>query len=175
MDIIGGQLTQTSGNPAFPGAVSTGPLIAGNVVHSDGSGTLAGVGNQTGTANQGYVEMVQFSPITQAGSTSALATAIVIPAQSMILDIRCFVTTVWSSTTTMSVSDTAGNSYITSGSGAAIGNIVFSPPATKSVIQQWENVGNTDVNITVTSGSTGTGLGILYVRYVQGCNAALST
>ena len=54
MDITGGQITQTNGNPSFPGAVSTGPLIAGNVVHSDASGTLAGVGGQSGIANQGY-------------------------------------------------------------------------------------------------------------------------
>jgi len=175
MDIIGGQLTQTSGNPSFPGAVSTGPLIAGNVVHSDGSGTLAGVGNQTGIANQGYVEMVQFDNVAQS-TTSPLVTAIVIPAQSMIVDIRMFVTTVWNGgTTTVAIGDTASNSYITAGAGNAIGNIVFSPPATKSVIQQWENVGNTDVQITLTSANTGTGLGILYVRYLQGCNAAKST
>jgi hypothetical protein len=174
MDITGGQLTQLNGSPSFPGAVSTGPLIAGNVVHSDGSGTLAGVGNQSGIANQGYVEMVQFDNVAQSGST-AVTTAIVIPAQSMIVDIRMFVTTVWNGgTTTVAVGDTASNSYITSGAGSGIGNIVFTPPATKSVIQQWENVGNTDVQITITSAASGTGLGILYVRYLQGCNAAKS-
>lgn len=175
MDIIGGQLTQTNGNPSFPGAVSTGPLIAGNVVHSDGSGTLAGVGGQSGIANQGYVEMVQFAPITQAGTASAFTTAIVIPAQSTLLDIRLFVTTAWTgSSTTLAISDTASNSYITAGAGGTIGSIVFAPPATKSVIQQWENVGSTDVQISVLSANTGSGLGVLFVRYVQGCDAAQS-
>ena len=74
MEIIGGQLTQTNGNPAFPGATSTGPLIAGNIVNNDGSGTLGGVGAVTGVANQGYVEMVQFSaPLTQAAASAASA------------------------------------------------------------------------------------------------------
>ena len=36
MDINGGQLTQTNGNPAWPAAQSTGPLTAGNIPHGDG-------------------------------------------------------------------------------------------------------------------------------------------
>ena len=53
-DITGGQLTQTNGDPIFPGTVFTGPIIAGNVISSDGTNALAGAGSQSGTANQGY-------------------------------------------------------------------------------------------------------------------------
>lgn len=179
MDINGGQLTQTNGNPAWPGAVSTGPLVAGNVVHSDGSGSLAGVGEQTGTANQGYVMMGQFSvPISQASSSSAggSTTQIVIPAQSAIVQMWAYVTTAFTGgSTAFTVTDTASNSYVTAGSGATIGLIGVTPPATKTVVQQWTNVGSTDVQLVVTSTNTGSGQMVLGVRYLQGCNSAQST
>lgn len=181
MDITGGQVTQLNGNPSFPGAVSTGPLVAGNVVHSDGTGTLAGVGGQNGIANQGYAEMCQFSvPISQATSSGAggSVTQIVVPAQSMIVQMIMFVTTAWTGgASTFTVTDSATNSYITTsgGTGGTIGVATLSAPATKTVIQQWENVGSTDVQLVVTSTNTGSGQGILWVRYLQGCNSAQST
>lgn len=178
MDIIGGQLTQTNGSPSFPGAVSTGPLIAGNVVHSDGTGNLAGVGGQSGTANQGYVEMGQFSEvISQAAASVAggFTTQIVIPAQSMIIQFLYYTTTAWTGgATTFTITDTASNSYVTAGAGSPIGINAANAPATKSVIQQWMNVGNTDVRLVVTATNTGSGTGVLWVRYLQGCNSAQS-
>lgn len=181
MDITGGQLTQINGNPSFPGVVSSGPFISGNVVHSDGSGILAGVGGQSGIANQGYAEMAQFSEsFTQAASSSAggFTTRIVLPAQSMLVQILLYVTTAWTSgTTTITVTDTASNSYTASGGGAGgtIGVITVGAPATKAIVQQWQNVGTTDVQLVVTSGGTGSGVGMLWVRYLQGCDAATST
>lgn len=181
MDITGGQVTQLNGNPSFPGAVSTGPLIAGNVVHSDGTGTLAGVGGQNGIANQGYAEMCQFSaPFSQASASAAggVTTQIVIPAQSMIAQILLYVTTAFTGgTTTGGITDTASNNYTaaTTIAGSSIGVIGVSPPATKAIIQQWENVGNTDVQLVFTAGGTGSGQAMLWVRYLQGCNSAQST
>ena len=181
MDITGGQLTQLNGSPSFPGAVSTGPLIAGNVVHSDGSGTLAGVGGQSGLANQGYAEMCQFSaPFSQAAASAVggVTTQIVIPAQSMIVQMLLYVTTAFTGgTTTGGVTDTASNTYTatTGVAGATIGVIAANAPATKSVVQQWQNVGNTDVQLVFTAGGTGSGQAMLWVRYLQGCNSAQST
>ena len=180
MDITGGQLTQLNGSPSFPGAVSTGPLIAGNVIHSDGSGTLAGVGGQNGIANQGYVEMCQFSaPFSQASASAAggVTTQIVIPAQSMIAQMLLYVTTGFTGTTTGGVTDTASNSYTatTTIQGSTIGVIGVTPPATKAIIQQWQNVGNTDVQLVFTAAGTGSGQAMLWVRYLQGCNSAQST
>jgi len=171
MDITGGQLTQTGFNPAFPGAVSTGPLVVGNVVHSDGSGTLAGVGGQTGIANQGIVVAVQACSITQAGTATAFSTPIVIPAQSLILQIYMYVTTAWTGgSTTFGITDTASNTYASSAAGSTVGAILVGPGTSKTLVQQWSNVGTTDRQLVVTSGNTGSGLGLLVVRYAQGMN-----
>lgn len=180
MDIQGGQLIQSNGNAIWPGAISTGPLVAGNVVDSDGSGVLAGVGESNGIANQGYVEMVQFSaPITQAAASAAggVATQIVLPAQSQIAQILFYVTTAFTGgATTGGVTDTAAASYTatTGVAGGTIGVASVAVPATKSVVQKWQNVGNTDVQLVFTAANTGSGIGMLWVRYVQGCNSAQS-
>lgn len=180
MDINGGQLTQTNGNPIWPAASSTGPLVAGNVMHGDGVSALAGAGEQQGGfANAGYAVMGQISAtILQTTSSAAggTTTAIVIPAQSIILQMLMYVTTAWTGTTTFTVTDTASNSYTASGggSGATLGVIGVNAPATKAIVQQWMNVGNTDVQIVVTSGATGSGQGVLFVRYLQGANSAKS-
>lgn len=179
MQFIGGQLTQTANNPIFPGATSTGPLIAGNVVASDGTGNLAGLGETQGTANQGSAVLCQWANITQAASSAAggQVTAIVLPAQSMIVHAMIFITTVWSgASANLSVVDTQASpaNYVTNASGGTAGQIALNPGTVKATIQNWENVGNTDRNLVVTSANTGNGLGILYVRYVQGANATQS-
>jgi len=179
MDINGGQLTQTNGNPVWPTATSTGPLVAGNVMHGDGVSALAGLGEQIGgTGNAGYAVMGQFSaPFSQVTASGAggAVTQIVIPAQSMIVQMLVFVTTAWTgASTTITITDTASNTYGTA-AGASLGIIGVSPTASKAVVQVWENVGNTDVQISVTAGNTGSGQCILWVRYLQGCNSAQST
>lgn len=180
MDIQGGQVTQTNGNPIWPTATSTGPLVAGNVIHGDGVSGLAGVGEQTGNpANAGYVEMIQFSaPITQAAASAAggVTTQIVIPAQSKISQILFYITTAFTGTTTGGVTDTAGATYtLTTGvAGGTIGIVSVSPSTVKAVVQKWQNVGNTDVQMVFTAGATGSGVGMLEVRYTQGCNSAQS-
>ncbi len=192
MDINGGQLTQTNGNPIFPGTVLTGPLIAGNVIHSDGSGTLAGAGeNNLGTANQGYVLMAQTVVITQAASTGqstgVYLTNIVIPAQSQITGIQLMVTTVWSTgTTTMGIGASAGTTAATAFTtatavqGSTAGLVTGIAPSTAAQIANWDNISNAtfqsggavDVQILVTSGASGTGVGTLTVFYIQGINNA---
>src|ERR1700722_18299678 len=104
MDINGGQLTQTNGNPAWPAAQSTGPLTAGNIPHGDGVSALANVGEWIGgTGNAGYCMMGQFSaPFSQASASAAggVTTQIVIPAQSMITQFILYVTTAFTGGTT---------------------------------------------------------------------------
>jgi hypothetical protein len=187
MDINGGQLTQTNGNPVFPGTVFTGPLIAGNIIHSDGSNAAAGLGEtNTGTANQGYVVMAQTAIITQV--TGAQTTAIVIPAQSQITAIQCAITTAWTTgTTTFGVGATAGTTNATAftAAGALAGGtantIATALPSTAAQTANWDNVSNStfqsggaaDVIITVTSGGgAGSGVGTLTVFYLQGINNA---
>ena len=90
-DINGGQYPNPNGSPIGPGTHTTGPLLAGGVIHSDGTGNLAALGGTTGTANVGYCVMAQAAVVTQASG----ATTIVIPAQSKIDSIKMMVTTAW--------------------------------------------------------------------------------
>lgn len=173
-DINGGVYPNPNGSPIWPGSVFTGPLIAGNVVHSDGSGTLAGVGETTGTANQGYAQMTQV----QAGVTNVattFTTTIVIPAQSQILDIYMTTTTVGTGTFGIGTS-VGGTTALTAGTvgttitlGQQATGII---PSTSPQSLLWDNVGNTDVQITVTFSATNTFVGTLSVVYLQGINNA---
>lgn len=179
-DITGGQLTQTNGDPVFPGTVLTGPVIAGNVVNSDGTTNLAGLGSQSGVANQGYATMSQSCVITQATNTGVagqFACPIVIPAQSQIHAIKIMVTTAFSGgATTLGIGSsgsatafTAANAVVTSG---ALGQVSITPGTVAAAIANWDNVGNQDVQIVVLSTNTGTGVATLTVTYAQGINLA---
>lgn len=181
MDVNGGQLTQSNGNPAFPASTFTGPLVAGNVLHSDGSGTLAAVGElQGGLANTGYAVMAQSDVITQAtnGSSAGVFTSanIIIPAQSQILRITLMVTTAWSgASAALGIGNTvSATAYTTAGagSGATRGPITFSPGTVAAAGLLWDNVGASDVQIVITSTNTGNGVGTLTVEYLQGVNLA---
>lgn len=181
MDINGGQITQTNGNPVWPTTTVTGPLVAGNVFHGDGSTSLAGAGeNNLGLANAGYVVMAQTSVINQAtnGSSAGVWTDpnIIIPAQSQILRITLMVTTAWSgASATLGIGNTVSATAYTAagaGSGATRGIIQFSPGTNATAIGNWDNVGTSDVQIVVTSTNTGNGVGTLTVEYVQGINNA---
>jgi len=71
MNVQGGQLIQSTGNPALPGSLVTGPLLAGNIQSSDGTTNLAGVGSMAGgLSNVGFSTMTQADDITQATNGS---------------------------------------------------------------------------------------------------------
>lgn len=150
----------------------TGPIFAGNVLQSDGTGNLAGVGGSAGTANVGQTVMAQSQVVTQASG----ATTIVIPAQSQITRITLMVTTVWSGVaTTLGVGTTASATALTAAgavAGGTAGLITVTPGTGATQIGNWDNVGNTDIQIAVTSTNTGTGVGTLTVEYVQSNNLA---
>lgn len=180
-----GTYPNPNGVSIFPGTQFTGPLTAGNVMQSDGSGTLAALGGSSGTANVGYAVMAQSAVITQ--TASALATGIVIPAQSQILRISLMVTTAWTTgTTTLGIGATAGTTNataFTTAGGVAGGTTghVAAAPSTAAQIANWDNVSNAtfqtggpaDVEIEVTSGGgAGSGVGTLTVEYLQGINMA---
>ena len=179
-DITGGQVTQTNGNPVFPGSQFTGPGLSGNVFNSDGTNNLAGVGETSGTANVGYMSMNQSCVITQAtntGSAGQFACPIVIPAQSQIKSIKLMVTTAWSGasanltvgTSAAAAAFTATNAVTGSGT---LGQQTVSPGTSLTQIANWDNVGTQDVQIVVLSANTGNGVGTLSVEYIQGINLA---
>ena len=143
--------------------VFTGPVKAGNVLDSDGTGNLAGVGGSSGTANVGFCVMAQSAVVTQVAA--GVVTPIVIPAQSQILGIQFMPTT--AGTGTIAISTTAGTSLVAAVAPAGTPYIFTSanPGA-------WDNVGNTDVQIKATASADGAGVGTLTVTYVQAINNA---
>jgi hypothetical protein len=171
MEINGGQSQNPTGSPVWPASTFTGPLVAGNVQNNDGAGTLAVVGGYNGLANTGYAEMAQTAQVTQASSAG---TVIVIPAQSQITAIELMVTTAWTgAATTAGIGTTASATALTAAgavSGAALGRVVVTPGTGATQIGNWVDVGNTDVQIIVTSTNTGSGVGYLTVHYLQGIN-----
>lgn len=175
-----GMIVQPFGSPPGPGTEFTGPLMVGNVLASDGTGNLAGVGGTLGTNNQGYAVMGQSVVITQAtntGSAGQFACPLVIPAQSKILRISLMVTTIWSGgATTLGIGTgalatalTPANAVVTSG---ALGLVAITPGTVLTQIANWDNVGTQDVQIVVLSTNTGTGVGTLTVEYLQQINMA---
>ena len=149
--------------------VFTGPVLAGNVLNSDGSGALAGVGGSSGTQNVGFCAMSQVASITQ--SATAAATSIVIPAQSEIIDIRVAVTTGWSGgTLSIGTTSTNSNELASAIAAASLVQGMYTVPVT-SLIAAWNNTSSTqDVQIYVKSSAGTAGVGKLIITYLQGIN-----
>jgi len=180
-DIQPGFYPNNNGSPVTPATTFTGPVLAGTVVASDGTGNLASLGGTTGTQNLGYAVMCQSAVVTQASG----GTDITLPAQSQILSIVMMVTTAWTGAAkTFSVGATAGTTAATAFTatgvdGSAAGRFSLSP-TTAAQIYNWDNISNStfqtggpsDVQIFVTSANTGSGVGTLHVTYVQGINLA---
>jgi len=149
----------------------TGPVLVGDV--------LATTGTTVGTLdNTGWVNATQLQAITQIGSETALATNIVIPANSTIYAIDLFVTTAWNSgTTTYTISvgtSSTATELVAATNANAVGKLALNPGTDATKTALWVNTGTSDVQIYVKSGahtgSTG-GAGTLVVRYVQAINA----
>jgi len=148
--------------------VFTGPVLAGNVLNSDGSGNLAGVGGSNGTQNVGFCSMVQIAAITQ--SSTAAATTIVIPAQSQIIDIRVAVTTAWSGGTLSIGTNSTSNQLASAIAAASLVQGMYIVPVT-SLIAAWNNTSSTqDVKIYVKSSAGTAGVGKLIITYAQSIN-----
>lgn len=142
----------------------SGPIRAGNIANTTGS-TLG-----TNVANMGQVVMGQSAAITQASG----ATNIVIPANSQIVEITIWVTSVWSGVaTTFGVGTTAlATKFTAAGAvdGAAVGVLSVTPGTDATRTGAFIDVGTTDVKIAITSTNTGTGTGVVTVRYLQANN-----
>lgn len=155
----------------------TGPIKAGNVLQSDGTGNLAGEGGYNGTANVGYAVMAQSQVITQAtngSSAGVYTTDIVIPAGSQILSVTLLVTAAWSGADkTLGIGTTASATALTAAGavdGSAKGVVSANPGTVDAAIANWKDVGTTDIKVKVTSVNTGTGAGVLTVTYIQSNN-----
>lgn len=146
----------------------SGPIKAGPIKFT--TGTTLG----TDVANLGFMSMTQYEAITQAtngGSAGVYTTSIVIPAGSIITDIKLYVTTVWSgAATTLGVGTTASATALTAAgavAGGTLGIITATAGADATRVGKWANTGTTDIKIVVTSTNTGDGVGYLAVTYAQ--------
>jgi hypothetical protein len=144
----------------------TGPIKAGDVLNT--TGTTAGT-----IKNVGFAVMAQAVSITQATTATALATSIVIPANSHIVNIQVLATTAWTgAATTISIGTSATSTELVSaGSLSAIGLAALTPGTDATRTGKWTNVGTSDVIIYALSANTGSGVGDLIVRYMQAENA----
>ena len=142
----------------------TGPVKAGNVLNT--TGTAAGT-----VKNVGFCVMAQSYAVTQAATATAVATTICLPANSHVLSISFAATVAFTGTDTISVGTTsAANQLVAATSIAAIGITALSPGTDATRTAAWIDVGATDVILYVDSGSTGNGVGVLTVTYVQAEN-----
>jgi len=150
--------------------VFTGPILAGNVLNSDGSGNLAGVGGSNGTQNVGFTQMAQYAPITQ--SATAASTSIVIPAQSIITDIYVNVTTAWGSSGTLSIGTTQANAneLISAIPNASLGQGQYTVTPTTTIAAWLNSSATQDVQIWVKSSAGTAGVATLIVCYLQAAN-----
>ncbi len=142
----------------------SGPIRAGNIYNT--TGTTLG----DNVKNVGSVVMVQVVAITQATSATALATEIVLPANSHILNIQLLSTTAWTgAATTISVGTSATSTELVSAgvTSGAIGLAALTPGTNATRVANWDDTGTTDKRVFVLSANTGDGVGTLTVRYIQ--------
>lgn len=177
MQVYGGQIIQSNGNPVFPGTHVTGPLLAGNIKDGDGGSNPAGLGstNPGSLANVGYARMSQAGRITQVAGAGFVSPDLVIPAQSMILSMTLI--TLVAFTGAIGIGNSQNPTQFTLAGAVtapALGYDVIPPPTDAPHIANWLNMGPQDDQIVVTAASAGPGVGILVVDYVQGINAATS-
>ena len=145
----------------------TGPIKAGDVLNT--TGTTAGT-----IKNVGFVVMAQTNTVTltQAGAATALATNIVIPANSHIVNIHILAFDAFSGTSTLSVGTSAtATELVAATSVTAVGLLSLTPGTDKTRTQKWSNIGTSDAIIYVLAGGTGTGTFDILVRYIQAENA----
>lgn len=139
----------------------TGPVRAGNILNTSGTTIDKDV------KNVGSAVMVQVYPITQAGTATALATPIVLPANSHILSIQMVATAAWTgAATTASVGTSATATELVALTSIPVGVTGLTPGTDAAKTAVWDDT-VTGIRVWVKSANTGTGVGTLTVRYIQ--------
>ena len=137
----------------------TGPVRSGNILNTSGTTIDQNV------KNVGAVVMVQTYPITQALTATALATPIVLPANSHILSIQMLNTVAWDATNTLSVGTSATATELVALTAMPVGLVALNPGTDATRTTNWDDtiVGK---RIWVKSANTGAGVGTITVRYI---------
>ena len=144
-----------------------GPILAGSIKYT--TGTTVG----TNIKNTGQVVMSQtFAADLSSGAIAADVTNVVIPANSQIIDIVIDQITAANTTTNYSVGDVAGGAATllnTYASGTTAGRKY--PTTEAGGALAWEDVGTTDIRLTVTSSAvTSSGEVRFTILYSQNTN-----
>ena len=145
----------------------SGPILAGSIKNT--TGTTVG----TDIKNTGQVVMSQtFAADLSSGAIAADVTNVVIPANSQIIDIVIDQITAANTTTNYSVGDVAGGAATllnTYASGTTAGRKY--PTTEAGGALAWEDVGTTDIRLTVTSSAvTSSGEVRFTILYSQNTN-----
>ena len=147
----------------------SGPILAGSIKYT--TGTTVG----TDIKNTGQVVMSQtFAADLSSGAIAADVTNVVIPANSQIIDIVIDQITAANTTTNYSVGDVAGGAATLINTYASGTDAGRKYPTTESGgALAWEDVGTTDIRLTVTS-SAGTASGEVRFTVLYSQNTNLS-
>ena len=137
----------------------TGPVRSGNILNTSGTTIDQNV------KNVGAVVMVQTYPITQAGTATALATPIVLPSNSHILNIQMVNTIAWDATNTLSVGTSATATELVALTAMPVGIVSLNPGTDATRTANWDDT-ITGKRIWVKSANTGAGVGTITVRYI---------
>lgn len=138
----------------------TGPIRAGDILNT--SGTTLG----QDVKNVGSVVMVQVVAVTQAATTTAQGTTIVLPANSHILNIQLLSTVAWTANISLGTSATA-TELVGATAATAVGINALTPGTDATRTANWDDTGTNDKRVFVLSAGTGAGVGTLTVRYIQ--------
>jgi len=146
----------------------SGPIRAGDI--RDTTGTTLG----QDVANVGQVVMAQSHRFTQAGLFASANTPIVIPANSQIVEITLYIDAAISgATTTLTVGTSASSQFFTATgavTGSAVGIVSVTPGTDATRTDNFIDVGTTDIRVALATANTGTGSGVITVRYLQNTN-----
>jgi hypothetical protein len=135
-----------------------GPIKAGSI-------------REGASANVGFVRMAQTADWTQ--STTAADTGITIPANSQITEIRIYITTATTAANiSMGFSSTTTELFTGLAAGTAANVVKLGSAGTIADIDDWVDVGSSDVPIFIDFSAGTAGAGYVTVEYIQNINNA---
>ena len=133
----------------------------------------AGTVREGASANVGFVEMAQTAAWTQA--TAAASTGIIVPANSQITEITMYITTACngaSQNLSVGTSTTSTELFTALALGTAADVVKQGSTATITDMDDWADVGSSDVTIHTKTSAGTAGRGYITVKYIQGNNLA---
>lgn len=133
----------------------------------------AGTVREGASANVGFVEMAQTAAWEQA--TAAASTGIIVPANSQITEITMYITTACngaSQNLSVGTSTTSTELFTALALGTAADVVKQGSTATITDMDDWADVGSSDVTIHTKTSAGTAGRGYITVKYIQGNNLA---